>query len=949
VTSGRDPIDDAARERWRRVEELVDGALDQPPEARAAWLSEACAGDQALGEEAARILAAGEGEGPLTRVRIADLASALVEACASGAEDTPPPAPERVGPYRVVRLIGHGGMGAVYLAERDDGEFRQTVALKVVRRGLHHDPRALRRFREERQTLAALQHPGIARLLDGGVTGDGLPYFAMERIDGQPIDRFCDERHLTIEERLELFVRVCDAAAHAHRQGIVHRDVKPSNLLVTPDGSPRLLDFGIAKLLQPDEEGDGPAMTRTGERLLTPEYASPEQVRGLAVSPAADVYALGVLLFELLTGQHPFRWSGRTPHDLERATLEDEPSRPSTAVARTGPPTSPGGPDPEAIERAGALRRSTPGRLRQRLRGDLDGIVLQALRKEPERRYPTAAELGADVRRHLDGLPVRARGDSAAYRARVWARRHRKSVVAGAVGVAAGVATIAAFSLRGSGPADVWLEARGLVDSVSTRSPVARRYYEDGLRAYAHGQLGDAVRWFRAALDADSTFAMAAFYGSMAAQFNEDYLVARDLLDRSVRLAGGASERERLLVLTNESLVRRRPTLRAYADSLNARYQSTALGAYWSAYAAFLAGDWPRAVAEAERAVVLDSVALHQALLPCHACDALQLVANAYVMADSMEAAERAAGSALRILPGSVGAWRALAYVQFLRGAPTDSAYRRVVALDPDDSDWAVEWVADAGLRRGDFASADALLRSRASTAPPARVERSMGLLITSLRMQERWDEALTLAREYRSLPEGDAGIVMARHEAQVLLESGRPRASAALFDSISAWRPAPHDASSENRIWHQTHRADALSVAGDTVELAAIADTLRALVPFSGNGRDARLADHVDGLLLAARGDDEAAVEAFRRAVYSWNRGYTRTNLELARALLRLGRGAEAVAALQPALRGSLEVNNSYVTHTALHRVLAEAWRQAGSPDSAAAHDAWVARALAR
>ncbi|HUQ84521.1 MAG TPA: protein kinase, partial [Gemmatimonadaceae bacterium] len=347
------------------------------------------------------------------------------------------PAPERVGPYRIERLIGEGGMGTVYLARRDDGEFDQQVALKLVRVGLHLDSRIVRRFRDERQMLAALTHPGIARLIDGGLTESGVPFFAMEYVEGLPIDRYCEAHDLELDARLHLFAQVCDAVSHAHGKQIVHRDIKPSNILVTADGKPRLLDFGIAKLLVPDTGEPAQAVTRRSERLQTPEYASPEQIRGETVVVASDVYCLGVLLYELLTGQRPFRRSERTAHQLERAVLEDDPTRPSEMA--TG----------EAIKR--------------RLKGDLDTIILTAMNKEPARRYASAAEMAADVRRHLSGQPVAARGTGRAYRTRRWVTRHRAVLVSAAV--VAVIATVGATVVtRASAPTR-------LVQGVARRVP----------------------------------------------------------------------------------------------------------------------------------------------------------------------------------------------------------------------------------------------------------------------------------------------------------------------------------------------------------------------------------------------------------------------------------------------------------------------------------------------
>ena len=408
-------------ERWQRIEALLDSALDLPTGDRVAYLERECAGDAELLREVSAILEAGRRPDPVLDASAARLGAPLLP------NDLVPVAPpERVGPYRVLRLIGEGGMGSVYLARRDDGHFDQQVALKLVRRGLHLDSRIVRRFREERQILATLSHPGIARLLDGGLTGDGLPFFAMEYVEGMPIDRYCDAHKLTVDQRLDLFARVCDGVAHAHGKQIVHRDIKPSNILVTESGEPRLLDFGIAKLIGPEVAGsDANAITRRSERLLTPEYASPEQIRGEPVVVASDVYCLGVLLYEVLTGQLPFRRAERTPFELERAVLEEDPTRPSEIVQR----------EP----------------LKRRLRGDLDTIVLTAMNKEPERRFPTAAELAADVRRHLAGHPVRARGTGRVYRLRRWTGRHRL-VLGSAAAVAIATTVIAAVVVRASSP-----------------------------------------------------------------------------------------------------------------------------------------------------------------------------------------------------------------------------------------------------------------------------------------------------------------------------------------------------------------------------------------------------------------------------------------------------------------------------------------------------------------
>ncbi len=397
-------------ERWRRLEELFLAASELPARGRDAFLDRSCGGDAELRAGVLELIAAAEGsEARLERA----VRGTLEMAAGEGGEDGGEPAYRRVGPYRIVREIGRGGMGTVYLAERDDEHYRQRVALKVVRRG--PDSRELRRrLRQERQILANLDHPYIARLLDGGNTEDGLPYFVAEYVEGEPIDRYCDRRRLKVARRLELFREVCRAVQYAHGSLVIHRDLKPSNLLVTTDGTPKLLDFGIAKLL--DSETPEAIATVTGLSLLTPEYASPEQVRGETLTVATDVYSLGVLLYELLTGRRPFQVDRRRQLELLKAICEARPERPSDAVFRREEVANPAGDGstlltPEAVS---GPRQDRPEKLRRRLRGDLDNIVLRAIRKQPERRYGSVDQLAEDVGHHLAGRPVRARGASVA-------------------------------------------------------------------------------------------------------------------------------------------------------------------------------------------------------------------------------------------------------------------------------------------------------------------------------------------------------------------------------------------------------------------------------------------------------------------------------------------------------------------------------------------------------
>src|SRR5262245_2876685 len=344
-------------ERWRQIEEIFQTIIERPPDERKSLLTQYCGGDAELRHEVESLLDY-ETAGAFIQEPIKGAAQSLSDELR---EDL---IGRRLGAYRVTRLVGHGGMGAVYEATRADDQFDQQVAIKIIKRGMDTDF-ARERFTREQRILARLEHPHIARLIDGGATEDGLPYFVMEYVEGRPIGEYCDANQLSITERLKLFRQVCAAVQFAHQNLVVHRDIKPSNILAPPDGAPKLLDFGIAKLVNPDISDD-PARTRTELRMLTPDYASPEQVRGLAITTASDIYSLGAVLYELLTGQRPHRFKSYSMSEIERVVCEAETEKPSAAVAR---------------------ETAAPAKLRKQLAGDLDNIILMAMRKEPERRY----------------------------------------------------------------------------------------------------------------------------------------------------------------------------------------------------------------------------------------------------------------------------------------------------------------------------------------------------------------------------------------------------------------------------------------------------------------------------------------------------------------------------------------------------------------------------------
>jgi eukaryotic-like serine/threonine-protein kinase len=409
-------------ERWRQVKQIFLAAREQPSDQREAHLDSACGSDAELRREVASLLAADPAEGD--SFMQAPLIGRALAVIGRGPSDVW--IGRRIGPFRIVAELGRGGMGAVFRAVRDDAEFTHQVAIKVIRLGLD-EAGAVTRFRRERQILANLKHPNIASLHDGGTTPEGLPYLIMELVEGVRIDDHCLQHRLPVDAILRLFLKVCDAVQFAHRHLVVHRDIKPSNILVTADGTPKLLDFGIAKLLDPG------APTASAVLLpMTPAYASPEQAIGGEITTATDVYSLGILLYELLAGRRPYEIQGSSPIAIQQAICYTEPAPPSRVV---GSGRRLDGSQPEAAEL-----------LRRELDGDLDNIVLMALRKVPEQRYLSVEQLTQDVERFLLDLPIVARGDLWSYRAGKWLRRHRLGVAASsciALSLVAGATAVA--------------------------------------------------------------------------------------------------------------------------------------------------------------------------------------------------------------------------------------------------------------------------------------------------------------------------------------------------------------------------------------------------------------------------------------------------------------------------------------------------------------------------
>jgi len=415
---------------WTRVKELFYEALDHDPKERADWLDRACPGDPELRTQVQALLASHERGGDFMEPPRFGSVSRLL----SGEdEEEPKMEGKTLGPYVLARHLASGGMGEVYLAHRVDGLFEKSVAVKILKRGMETEE-IIRRFEVERQFLASLEHPNIARLLDGGVTEGGRPYLVMEYIDGKPITRFCDDRKLSTAERLALFRDVCGAVHYAHRNLIVHRDLKPANILVSEDGVPKLVDFGVAKIVDgTGAEATRGALTEKTSRWMTYEYASPEQIRGDHVTTATDVYALGLILYEILTGHRPHRFRTLRPSDIERAICDEDPERPSRVILRTTERTHSDGSRWAITPASVSATRERPiSALRRHLSGDLDNIVLKALRKDPDQRYSTPQALADDIRRHLGGFPVEARRPTVMYLATRFVRRNRLLVASAA-------------------------------------------------------------------------------------------------------------------------------------------------------------------------------------------------------------------------------------------------------------------------------------------------------------------------------------------------------------------------------------------------------------------------------------------------------------------------------------------------------------------------------------
>ncbi len=493
---------------WERAKELFEAALEVEPSERASFLAANCR-EVSVQQQVEKLLTDYQAAGnfldnPVLSSKIPNstgpaeiqieevfrpfLSSEEHHDRAKSEETEDPLVNRRLGAYKLVRRVGRGGMAAVFLAVRADEEYQKEVAVKLVQPGLDSQD-VLTRFRNERQTLAGLDHPNIVRLLDGGSTQEGLPFLVMEYVEGSPIDEYCDQHKLSVDEGLRLFSDVCDAVQYAHEKLVIHRDLKPSNILVVADGTPKLLDFGIAKVLNPEPSAQSSLATQTSLRCMTPAYASPEQMRGKSVTPETDVYSLGVVLYELLTGHRPYRLTQHSPAEIERAICEQEPETPSTAISRVENDTTPDGkPITKTPELVSLTREGQPDKLRRRLRGDLDNIVLKALQKEPQQRYGSVAEFSQDIGRHLQHQPIKASPSTFSYRVSKFVQRHKTEVVAAfAVLVVVAAAVLFAFNTTGirdrltMGSSQTKIQSLAVLPLQNLSGDPNQEYFSDGM------------------------------------------------------------------------------------------------------------------------------------------------------------------------------------------------------------------------------------------------------------------------------------------------------------------------------------------------------------------------------------------------------------------------------------------------------------------------------------
>jgi serine/threonine-protein kinase len=886
------------REAWHVVERLLDAALDLPPNEQSAFLEREC-DDDALRSRLRVLLSAAAASGSFLERPAQEVASALVaEAVAERAAEQRHALPtERIGPYRLVGEVGRGGMGAVYLAERDDEEFHRRAAIKLVHSAAA--PGLNARFLAERQILASLDHPNIARLYDGGTTDGGTSYLVMEYIDGRRVDAYCDEKALSVDQRLALFETVCDAVQFAHQNMVVHRDLKPSNVLVTEDGAVKLLDFGVAKLLDPLRPAAD--LTQTAFVPMTPAYASPEQLRGEPISTATDVYALGVLLHELVAGVGPYDVTGRTPSEIEQLVAEREPLRPSSVVRSS-----------QEAAAIASLRATTPKGLSRRLRGDLDNIVLTALRKEVRNRYRSVYHLRDDVRRERDGLPVSARAPTFGYLAGKFVRRNRVGVAAAGLvllSLVAGLAGTAWQARAAEREARRATEVRDFVvglfessdpDSTKGRTVTVLELLDRGAARLDSGLTGEP------ALRSD----MLGVVGRMYLELGQ-YDRARRLLEEALTVRRGLG---RAVMATDiaESAADLAAVLREQAEYDVAESLSREALAV------------RRGRADSEPAALSSSLGDLASIMSLRgdADGADSLYREALAIDGRLDDSE---ALATHLDQYGIALWRAARYEESQRVLEDALAMRRMLyGRQHTLVATTLLNLSTTVIESGDYARAEALVgecleirRTLLGEAHP-HVASALNNLGSVFVRAGRLEEAETTHRQaleiYRSAF-GDAHPEVANSMNQlgvVLYYTGRHSEAAKEFERVlELWRAS-----------YGTHHRNVLAVLNNLGaarreggDLAGAEDALRTTLQLR---REALGDPHADiaqslnnlGLLLVQRGDLTEADSMFRQAIDIWRRTLGDENPAVADGLMSLGRlrlqesrFAEAAAVLREAV----------------------------------------------
>ncbi len=550
-------------DKWKKIDIAFQQALELSGSAREEFLDNFSCRNPELGEQLRNLIAADSDE----NIEIGAPIAASVESLAREAKD--PWIGRAIGSWTITQRLAGGGMGVVFLAERSDEQYLKTVAVKVMAAQLLA-PDAISRFKVERQILANLNHAYIATLIDGGSTDEGLPFLVMEYVNGLPIDQYCDDNKLAIDRRLGLFCKVCEAVDYAHRNLVVHRDLKPSNIMIDANGDPKLLDFGIAKLIEAGSYNHTIAMTREGTRAMTPEYASPEQVRGEPISVATDVYSLGVLLYRLMTGQSPYGTTVSSPLEYERAIIEHDPHRPSAVIT-----------SPDGEENVVVRRDTSPKKLKNRLSGDLDNIVLKTLQKEPDRRYLSASALSADIQRFLQDEPVEARGDAWSYRARKFAVRHSRGLAITGIVLTTVASLITFYTIR-------LADERDRANLAAAESAQVATFLTDLFQSaspfVAQGESVTAINVLEAGLEkieelSDQPILQAELYRIMGDSFTGlgEYALAIPLLEKSVGIRATESVPSLELADSLEALGEAQRQHRDYVSAIENRKREVAI------------------------------------------------------------------------------------------------------------------------------------------------------------------------------------------------------------------------------------------------------------------------------------------------------------------------------------------------------------------------------------